>query len=129
MTTVERLGAEEYVSLTSYRRDGTPVATPLWVVRDGATLAVWTPTESYKVKRIRRNPTVTVAACDIRGRLRGEPVDGRAEVLSAADTERVRELIRRKYGLRGRLTLFGSRLRRGRAGTTGIRIRLDGRPA
>jgi PPOX class probable F420-dependent enzyme len=125
-STLDTLGQSQYVSVTSYRKDGRGVPTPVWVVGDGEALAIWTPTESGKVKRIRRNPAVQVASCDFRGNLLGEPVPGRAVVLDAAGTERVRALLRRKYGLVGRLTLIGSRLRRGRTGTVAIRIALDG---
>jgi PPOX class probable F420-dependent enzyme len=124
MTVVELLGAEQYVSVVTFRRDGTPVATPVWVVRDGDALAIWTPAGSGKVKRIRNNPRVTVAACDVRGRVRGEAVEGRAEPLSAEHTERVRARLTKKYGLVARLTIWGSKLRRGREGTIGIRITL-----
>jgi PPOX class probable F420-dependent enzyme len=122
MTIVERLGSEKYVSVVTFRRNGTPVATPIWVVRDGDALAIWTGADTGKVKRLRNNPEVTVAACDLRGRVRGEAVNGRAELMSAEDTERVRGLIIKKYGLIGWLTIKGSRLRRGREGTVGIRI-------
>jgi uncharacterized protein len=124
-STLDTLGESQYVSITSYRRDGRGVPTPVWIVRDGDALAIWTPTESWKVKRIRRDPSVLVAPCDFGGNILGEPVSGRAVVLDAAGTERVRGLLRRKYGLVGRLTVIGSRLRRGRAGTVGIRITLD----
>ncbi|MER6947314.1 PPOX class F420-dependent oxidoreductase [Nonomuraea sp. NPDC000554] len=116
------LGDEPYISVTSYRRDGTAVATPVWVAQDGDAVVFWTVADSAKVKRIRRNPEVTVVACDVRGTTRGEPVKGRAEVLGADETERVRRLLRRKYGLVGRLVLLGSRLRRGRDGTVGVRV-------
>jgi len=122
MTRVDELAGNNYVSLTTYRKDGSGVATPLWVVRDGDALAAWTPTDSWKVKRIRRNPDVTVTPCDLRGRVTGEPVPGHAEVLSAEETQRVRQLIRQKYGLMGRLAIRGSLLRRGAAGTVGVRI-------
>ncbi|GII28839.1 PPOX class F420-dependent oxidoreductase [Planotetraspora mira] len=122
MTIVERLGAEKYVSVVTFRRNGTPVATPIWVVPDGDALAIWTGTRTGKVKRVRNNPEVTVTPCDVRGNVHGEPADGRAEVMSAEDTERVRALIIKKYGLVGWLTVRGSRLRRGREGTVGIRI-------
>ncbi|WP_203881648.1 PPOX class F420-dependent oxidoreductase [Planotetraspora kaengkrachanensis] len=122
MTITERLGAEKYVSVATFRRNGTAVATPIWVVRDGDALAVWTGTRTGKVKRVRNNPEVTVTGCDVRGRVNGEPAAGRAEVMSAADTERVRGLIIRKYGLIGWLTVKGSKIRRGREGTVGIRI-------
>ncbi|WP_433418114.1 PPOX class F420-dependent oxidoreductase [Microtetraspora malaysiensis] len=125
MTTVERLGAEQYVSLVTLRRDGTPVATPVWVMRDRDALVVWTVADSGKVKRIRRNPQVTVAPCDVRGRLRGDAVPARAELLPPEQADHVRELLMKKYGLLGRLTIWGSRLRRGRAGTVGVRITLS----
>ncbi|MGW0805674.1 PPOX class F420-dependent oxidoreductase [Nonomuraea sp. NPDC002799] len=116
------LGTQQYISLTTYRKDGTPVATPLWVAQDGDAVVVWTPADSGKVKRIRNNPEVAVAGCDFRGTLKTEPVKGRAELLDAAGTERVRGLFGRKYGLIGRLTLLGSKLRRGSAGTVAVRI-------
>jgi hypothetical protein len=120
MTTLDRLGAEKYVLLTTFRKDGRAVATPLWVVPDGTGLAVWTPTGSGKVKRIRNSGLVTVAPCDLRGNPSGEPVDAHARVGSATDTRRVRAALGRKYGLLARLTVWGSRLRRGSAGTVAI---------
>jgi PPOX class probable F420-dependent enzyme len=126
------LAAASYVALTSHRRDGTPVTTPVWVVGDGDALAIWTPRDTYKVKRIRRDPTVTVAPCTFRGQPLGPAVAGRAEIMSDADSDRVRSLIKRKYGVTGWLTVTGSRLRRGATGTVGIRVALtpgaDGTP-
>ncbi|MFD8382111.1 PPOX class F420-dependent oxidoreductase [Streptomyces sp. NPDC059679] len=119
-----RLGASKYVLVTTYRRDGRTVPTPVWVVRDGDTLGVWTRADSGKVKRIRNRGDVLVAPCDLRGNRRGDDIPGRAEVLCGADVERYRGLLRRKYGLTGRLTVWGSVLRRGREGTVGIRITL-----
>ncbi|GAA4911886.1 PPOX class probable F420-dependent enzyme [Nonomuraea thailandensis] len=116
------LGTEQYISVTTYRKDGTPVATPVWVVQDGDAAVIWTTADSGKIKRIRNNPDVTVAGCDVRGNVRTPPVKGRAELLGADETERVRGLIRRKYGLVGRLVLLGSRLRRGDTGTVAVRI-------
>jgi hypothetical protein len=67
MATLEQLGSEKYLLLTTYRKDGRGVPTPLWVVPDGAGLMVWTPAGTGKVKRIRNNGRVTVQACDFRG--------------------------------------------------------------
>lgn len=61
-------GTAKYVQLTTFRKDGTPVATPLWAALDGDKLVMWTVTDSWKVKRIRRNPEVLVQACDARGK-------------------------------------------------------------
>jgi hypothetical protein len=120
MSSLDRLAAEKYILLTTFRRDGRAVATPLWVVPDDAGLAVWTPTGSGKVKRIRNNGLVTVAPCDVRGNPSGDPVDALARIGSAADTQRVRAALGRKYGLLARLTVGGSKLRRGSAGTVAI---------
>ena len=122
---MDSLGSAQYALVTTYRRDGRAVPTPLWVVRDGDAVAVWTPTTSGKVKRIRRRGAVLVGPCDFRGNLQGEEVPATAVILDAEGSARVRGLISRKYGLMGRLTTWGSRIRRGTAGTVGIRITLD----
>ena len=62
----------KYLSLTSFRRDGSGVATPVWFVADNGHLVVETDADSYKVKRIRRDPHVRIALCDARGRVRGD---------------------------------------------------------
>lgn len=121
---LDRLGAGKYLLVTSYRKDGTPVATPVWVVRDEDTLGVWTTADSWKVKRIRRRGDVLVGPCDLRGRPTGDQVPATAEICDPATTARYRALIARKYGVTGRLTLLGSRLRRGLDGTVGIRVTL-----
>ncbi|MFE7977917.1 PPOX class F420-dependent oxidoreductase [Streptomyces shenzhenensis] len=123
-SSLDRLGAGAYLLVTSYRKDGSPVGTPVWVVRDGDALGVWTVADSWKVKRIRRRADVLVGPCDVRGRPTGEQVPATAEVVDAATTARYRGLIARKYGVVGRLTLLGSRLRRGAQGTVGIRLTL-----
>lgn len=128
MTALDRLAAEKYVLLTTFRRDGRAVPTPVWAVRDGDALAIWTVADSGKVKRIRRDGTVTVAPCDVRGRPHGPAVPGYASVCGPEETQRIRGLLRRKYRLLGRLTLLGSRLRRGDRGTVGVRVTLDGSP-
>ncbi|WP_239133440.1 PPOX class F420-dependent oxidoreductase [Rugosimonospora africana] len=117
---LEGLSGQRYISLTTYRRDGTAVATPVWLVRDGDRLAVWTNQAAGKVKRIRREPSVTVAACTVRGRLLGEPVAARAHVLEAADTVRIIAAIRKKYRFQGWLVTL--RARRRPETTVGIAI-------
>jgi PPOX class probable F420-dependent enzyme len=118
-TTFETLAASRYVSLTTFRRDGSPVATPVWVARDGDALVVVTGAESGKVRRIRANAAVTLAPCDVRGRVHGEAVAARAVVLDASETRRITRLIRRRYGLLGWLFSRGSD-----AGRVGVSITL-----
>ena len=119
------LAAADYVALVSYRRDGTPVSTPVWVVGHGSGLAVWSARKTYKVKRIERNPAVTVAPCTFRGATTGPAVAGRATIMSDAETANVRKTIARKYKVIGWLTVYGSILRRGRTGSVCIAIELD----
>ncbi|WP_103890884.1 PPOX class F420-dependent oxidoreductase [Actinacidiphila yanglinensis] len=121
---LQRLASGKYLLVTTFRRDGREVATPVWVVRDGDALGIWTATGSGKVKRIRNRADVLVGECDIRGNLSGEQVPGQAELLDATQTQRYRDLVRRKYSLTGRLTVLGSRLRHGNDGSIGIRITL-----
>ncbi|MBZ9641475.1 PPOX class F420-dependent oxidoreductase [Streptomyces sp. PSKA30] len=125
-SSLDRLGAGKYLLITSYRRNGTPVPTPVWVVADGDALGVWTVADSWKVKRIRNRSDVLVGPCDLRGNPTGEQVPATAEITDPATTARYRQLIARKYGVVGRLTLLGSRLRRGQNGTVGIRVTLTG---
>jgi uncharacterized protein len=87
----------KYLSLTSFRRDGTGVATPVWFVETGGRLLVETDAASYKVRRIRRDPRVTIAPCTATGRLRGKPVPAWAELLPDTEVARVERLMARKY--------------------------------
>ncbi|MEJ2855156.1 MULTISPECIES: PPOX class F420-dependent oxidoreductase [unclassified Saccharothrix] len=116
------LADAKYLLLTTFRKDGTPVPTPLWVVGEADTLFVWTPVDSGKVKRIRRAGDVEVAPCDLRGNPTGTAVKAQARLLDETGSDRVRHLIGRKYGLFGKVTVFGSKLRRGKNGTVGIAI-------
>ncbi|WP_433792938.1 PPOX class F420-dependent oxidoreductase [Actinoplanes sp. CA-252034] len=122
MTALEQLGSEKYVLLTTFRRDGRAVATPLWVVPDGAGLGFWTVAGSGKLKRIRNSGRVTVAACDMRGTPTGEPIEATARIGDHADRVRVGDGIKKKYGVIGRLTMLGSRLRRGVDGTVAVLV-------
>jgi PPOX class probable F420-dependent enzyme len=124
-TTLEGVGDAQYALVTSFRKDGRAVPTAVWVVRDGDALAFWTVAGSGKVKRIRRDGSVLIGPCDVRGRPTGNQVPGHAELLAADGTARVRQLLKQKYGLMGRITLWGSRIRRGANGTIGIRVTVN----
>ncbi len=89
----------KYLSLTSYRRDATGVATPVWFVEEDGRLLVETDGESFKVRRIRANPYVTIRTCTVRGRPLSEPIAARAELLPESEVARVEPLFERKYRL------------------------------
>jgi uncharacterized protein len=123
---VDRLTAGKYVLVTTFRKNGTPVPTPVWVVRDGDELVIWSAVDTGKIKRIRNNATVELTACDMRGTPSGPSVTGEARILDAERTEAARRLLRAKYGLIGWATVFGSTVRRGRKGSVGVAITLAG---
>lgn len=122
MATLEQLSSEKYLLLTTFRKDGRAVSTPLWVIPDGTGLAFWTPAGTGKLKRIRNNGRVTVQPCDIRGNPHGEPVEAQARIGDPADRRRIGAGLKKKYGLLGWLTLVGSRIRRGTDGTVAILV-------
>lgn len=95
------LGDERFVSLTTFRRTGEPVTTPVWVVRDGDALVAYTAGESGKVTRIRQDGHAELRACDRRGRVpEGTPtVPATAVVDESPEALRLTErLLRVKYG-------------------------------
>lgn len=124
-TELDRLVTEKYLLLTTFRKDGRGVSTPVWVAQYGEELVVRTAADAGKVKRIRRNGTVQVAPCDIRGRARGQSVPGRARLLDRDQVRGVQAVIERKYGIIGRLLTLITRLRQGPDGVVGIAIALQ----
>ena len=100
---------EQYISVTTYRRDGRAVPTPVWFALDGGKILVWTGASTGKMKRIRNNPRVEVAPCTARGKPTGAAFAATARILPAADVGRTEGLLDRKYGLRKRLYDLGTR--------------------
>jgi PPOX class probable F420-dependent enzyme len=90
-------GRRSYLSLTTYRRDGSAVTTPVWCVVDDNRVLMRTDSESHKVKRLRRNPSVSIAACDSRGTLRSQSIPAAAEELPTTERKRIERLLLRKY--------------------------------
>ncbi|MDR2281525.1 MAG: PPOX class F420-dependent oxidoreductase [Gordonia sp. (in: high G+C Gram-positive bacteria)] len=120
--TVGTIAESTYVMLTTYRKNGAAVASPLWAARDGDDLVMWTVGDSWKVKRLRRDNRVLVQACDARGKKTSGPeIAGVGEVID--DSSRAADLIVKKYGILGRLTVWGSKIRRGSDATVEIRVR------
>jgi uncharacterized protein len=106
--TLPNLGGERFVLLTTYRRSGEPVQTPVWVLPDAGAAIVSTPEGAGKLKRLRNDPRVTIAPCDRRGNVdEGAPVvEGRAEIITdSAASEAVNRRLSRKYGVEFRLLM------------------------
>jgi PPOX class probable F420-dependent enzyme len=101
--TFAEVAKARYILLTTFTKDGRPKPTAVWAAPDGDRLLVHTEEDSWKVKRIRNTPRVTVAVCDMRGRPKGEPVEAVAKVLDKAEAADVQRAITKRYGLFGRL--------------------------
>lgn len=123
----------KYIAFVSRRRDGTPVSTAVWVVPFEDGYAFTTDADSWKVKRILRDPNVTIQASNVRGRpKRGAPVHrGRALLLEPDRVAAVRDSVRAKYRIMYRLLIERSDRRAARgggsptAGTAAIKVVLD----
>ena len=121
--TFDEVSQAQYVLLTTFTKDGRPKPTPIWIARDGDRALVITEKNSWKVKRIRNTPRVTLAVCDMRGNVKGETVEAVATVLDDSHTESVYQAINKRYGLIGRIFNFFSKLRGGAKRTVGLEIR------
>ena len=107
----QALDSARYVSLVTFRRDGRTVATPVWHAEHDGRLYVFTEANAGKVKRLRREPKVRLAPCDVRGRVRGDWYDGRARIVADAQAEDAAyTALSRKYGWQMWLVNLGSRL-------------------
>jgi PPOX class probable F420-dependent enzyme len=116
----------QYVLLTTFTKDGRPKPTPVWVARDGERLLVISEEKSWKVKRIRNTPRVTLAVCDIRGRPKSEAIEATATILDKSHNGAVYDAIGRRYGLVGRVFNMFSKLRGGMQKNVGLELRTAG---
>ena len=90
---------QRYVSLTTFRKTGVGVSTPLWFAEESGKLYFMTRSDSGKYKRIRNNAGVRVAPCTMRGRVTGPEFTGVARVLPEGDWQRARKALEKKYWL------------------------------
>jgi PPOX class probable F420-dependent enzyme len=80
------LATEPFVSITTFKRDGTPVSVPVWCAADNGSLLVFSEADSWKAKRIRRDAHVRLAPCSARGTPRGPAVDADASLVEETTT-------------------------------------------
>ena len=108
-----QFASAKYISLETFRKTGVGVPTPVWFAADPAApqiFYVYSEADAGKIKRIRNNPRVRVAPSDMRGKVRGEWVDGQARIIDGAAGEKAQKLLRQKYGWMKRMGDFFSRL-------------------
>jgi uncharacterized protein len=101
------LGDEKYLLLTTFRRTGTPVATPVWSVPlDGGAVGFWTSSGSGKAKRLAHTERITVQPCDARGKVKPgtTPVQATARLVTGDELETIRREVKAKYGFATHVT-------------------------
>jgi uncharacterized protein len=99
---------QKYISLTTFRKTGAGVPTPVWFGEDNGKLYVMTRGTMGKTKRIRNNPQVKVAPCTIRGQVTGAEIPATARILPPEEHKHARETINRKYWM-ARIPLIWAR--------------------
>lgn len=122
MTSFSDVARSRNVLLTTFTKDGRPKPTVIWAAPDNDRLVVISEANSWKVKRIRNNPRVTLAASDRRGRPRSAQIDATARILDRSETAQVYSVVARHYGPIGVAFRFFSKLRGGMDRNVGIAL-------
>jgi len=108
---IAQFARAKYLNLETFRKTGVGVRTPVWFAQQGDTFYIYTLPDAGKTKRIRNNPKVRVAPCDMRGNLRGAWVEARARICDGVEAAHGQGLLRHKYGWMKIVGDFFSRLR------------------
>ena len=95
---------QKYLSLETYRKDKTPVKTPVWFVIDNDQLYITTRETTGKVKRLRNNQNARISVCSMKGDIKSSWIDVSLEKISEeSDVEKIVKLRKKKYGFSARL--------------------------
>ena len=95
-----QFGDQKYISLETFKKNGQGVKTPVWFVLHENALYAYTEADSWKVKRIRNNPRVRVAVCNVRGHVNGPWLEATASLIEGDERRAANELLDRKYFLK-----------------------------
>ncbi|HST32352.1 MAG TPA: PPOX class F420-dependent oxidoreductase [Solirubrobacteraceae bacterium] len=95
---VEQVAAHKRALLVTYRRDGTPVPTPVWAAPGGGRLYVRSERDAGKLKRLHNDARLLVAPCTVRGKPLGAPLEARARMLAPAEEAVAERALAARYG-------------------------------
>ena len=109
MDYLNEIKSQKYISIETYRKDGTPVRTPVWFVVRNNELHIVTRDQTGKIKRLRNNQEVKIAACTIRGKITGQWMQGKGKLLTKSETQKIAEWRDKKYGLIAKIAKFLSK--------------------
>ena len=95
---------QKYLSLETYKRDSTPIQTPVWFVTENDQLYITTKETTGKVKRLRNNQNARIAVCSMKGDIKSNWVDvGLEKISEESNVEKIVKLRKKKYGFSARL--------------------------
>ena len=94
---------QKYINLETYKKDGTPVRTPVWFVIDNDLIYVITRDSTGKVKRLRNNQDVRIGLCSFKGEPKGEWIKSKAENITGDEADKAIKIRKKKYGMFARL--------------------------
>ena len=97
------LRGRRHCAVATFRRDGTPVVTPVWFGLGGDRVYFRAERVSGKAKRLARDARVLVAPCTQRGRPLAPAFEGRARILTGVEAARAEQVIQSSFGLGRRL--------------------------
>ena len=100
---LEQFIDQKYISLETYKKDNTPIRTPVWFVIDDDRICIMTKDSTGKVKRLRNNQNVRIALCSMKGEIKNDWVSGMAKMIVGDDVEKIIKLRKKKYGFSARL--------------------------
>ena len=113
----------DYILLTTFTKDGTPKPTAIWAAPQGDGLVAISQEKSWKVRRIRNTPRVTIAVCDRSGNPKGEAVEAKATILEKSANGATYDAIGKRYGLLGKTLNVFSKLRGGMKNNVSIELK------
>ena len=109
MNNLDHLESQKYISLETYRKNETSVRTPVWFTIKDDLVYVVTRSQTWKVKRLKNNKKVKIAACTIKGKITGQWMQGTATILTDQETEVAVSLRDKKYGFMAKIARFLSK--------------------
>jgi PPOX class probable F420-dependent enzyme len=108
---LSQLSEVKYINIETYRKNGLGVRTPIWFIIHQGLIYFRSDEKSGKVKRLRNNPHVKIAPCDIRGNVKGEWFDGKIYFANSAETSIAYSMINKKYGMKTTLIRIFNKFR------------------
>ena len=101
---LEQFTDQKYINLETYRKDQTPVKTPVWFIINNDRILITTKETTGKVKRLRNNQTARIAICSIKGDIKSNWVNVDVQkIIQESDVEKIVKLRKKKYGFSARL--------------------------